>query len=105
MPLRRQRFERESGQQRGSERQYLLVEGEGGRVEARDVLPDAEPPARRVRVALPKQSQLFFFAILVLMLFLCNAMGVDCQLGPQQPVHAQGQPAFITSAPMTPVMS
>ena len=31
---------------------------------------DAQPPPRRVRVALPKQSQLFFFAILVLMLFL-----------------------------------
>ena len=42
---------------------------------------------------------------LVLVLFLCNALGVDCQLGPQQPVHAQGQPAFVTSAPMTPVMS
>ncbi|MDF2967142.1 MAG: hypothetical protein K0Q93_920 [Nocardioidaceae bacterium] len=42
---------------------------------------------------------------LVLMLFLCNTVGVDCQLGPQQPVHAQGQPAFVTSAPMAPVMS
>lgn len=31
---------------------------------------DEAPPPKRVRVALPKQSQLFFFAILVLMLFL-----------------------------------
>src|SRR5919202_6021224 len=36
-------FKRERREQGRALRQYLLVEGEGGRVEARDVLADAEP--------------------------------------------------------------